>query len=51
LIVASQFKPAADIKQDSLRCDRANINADHMGMVLIVTLAFGLITPPHGPPC
>ena len=25
-----------------------NINAVHMGVVLIVTLAFGLITPPYG---
>ena len=28
--------------------DSANINAVHMGVVLIVTLAFGLITPPYG---
>jgi C4-dicarboxylate transporter, DctM subunit len=28
--------------------DAANINAVHMGVVLIVTLAFGLITPPYG---
>ena len=28
--------------------DQASINAVHMGVVLIVTLAFGLITPPYG---
>jgi tripartite ATP-independent transporter DctM subunit len=28
--------------------DQANINPVHMGVVLIVTLAFGLITPPYG---
>jgi tripartite ATP-independent transporter DctM subunit len=28
--------------------DAANINSVHMGVVLIVTLAFGLITPPYG---
>ncbi|HEY2134188.1 MAG TPA: TRAP transporter large permease [Acetobacteraceae bacterium] len=28
--------------------DTANINGVHMGVVLIVTLAFGLITPPYG---
>jgi TRAP-type C4-dicarboxylate transport system permease large subunit len=28
--------------------DAASINAVHMGVVLIVTLAFGLITPPYG---
>jgi C4-dicarboxylate transporter DctM subunit len=28
--------------------DSANINSVHMGVVLIVTLAFGLITPPYG---
>ena len=28
--------------------DAAGINAVHMGVVLIVTLAFGLITPPYG---
>jgi C4-dicarboxylate transporter DctM subunit len=28
--------------------DLASINAVHMGIVLIVTLAFGLITPPYG---
>lgn len=28
--------------------EQANINAVHMGVVLIVTLAFGLITPPYG---
>ena len=28
--------------------DQANINPVHMGIVLIVTLAFGLITPPYG---
>ena len=28
--------------------DLAGINAVHMGVVLIVTLAFGLITPPYG---
>jgi tripartite ATP-independent transporter DctM subunit len=28
--------------------DAANINPVHMGVVLIVTLAFGLITPPYG---
>ena len=27
----------------------ADINAVHMGVVLIATLAFGLITPPYGP--
>jgi len=26
----------------------ADINPDHMGVVLIATLAFGLITPPYG---
>lgn len=29
-------------------CEAANINGVHMGVVLIVTLAFGLITPPYG---
>jgi TRAP-type C4-dicarboxylate transport system permease large subunit len=28
--------------------DAGNINPVHMGVVLIVTLAFGLITPPYG---
>src|ERR1700739_595855 len=28
--------------------DQASINPVHMGVVLIVTLAFGLITPPYG---
>ena len=28
--------------------DAASINSVHMGVVLIVTLAFGLITPPYG---
>jgi TRAP-type C4-dicarboxylate transport system permease large subunit len=28
--------------------DQASINGVHMGIVLIVTLAFGLITPPYG---
>jgi TRAP-type C4-dicarboxylate transport system permease large subunit len=28
--------------------DSASINGVHMGVVLIVTLAFGLITPPYG---
>lgn len=28
--------------------DAGNINAVHMGVVLIATLAFGLITPPYG---
>ena len=28
--------------------DQAGINSVHMGVVLIVTLAFGLITPPYG---
>jgi C4-dicarboxylate transporter, DctM subunit len=28
--------------------EQASINAVHMGVVLIVTLAFGLITPPYG---
>jgi TRAP-type C4-dicarboxylate transport system permease large subunit len=28
--------------------EAGNINAVHMGIVLIVTLAFGLITPPYG---
>ena len=28
--------------------DEASINGVHMGIVLIVTLAFGLITPPYG---
>jgi TRAP-type C4-dicarboxylate transport system permease large subunit len=28
--------------------ESAGINAVHMGVVLIVTLAFGLITPPYG---
>jgi C4-dicarboxylate transporter, DctM subunit len=28
--------------------DAGNINSVHMGVVLIVTLAFGLITPPYG---
>ena len=28
--------------------DAADINSVHMGVVLIVTLAFGLITPPYG---
>ncbi len=28
--------------------EAANINSVHMGVVLIVTLAFGLITPPYG---
>ena len=28
--------------------DQASINSVHMGVVLIVTLAFGLITPPYG---
>ena len=28
--------------------DAASINGVHMGVVLIVTLAFGLITPPYG---
>jgi TRAP-type C4-dicarboxylate transport system permease large subunit len=28
--------------------DAAGINSVHMGVVLIVTLAFGLITPPYG---
>ena len=28
--------------------EQANINPVHMGVVLIVTLAFGLITPPYG---
>jgi len=28
--------------------ESANINSVHMGVVLIVTLAFGLITPPYG---
>ena len=28
--------------------ESADINAVHMGVVLIVTLAFGLITPPYG---
>jgi C4-dicarboxylate transporter, DctM subunit len=29
-------------------CESADINTVHMGVVLIVTLAFGLITPPYG---
>jgi len=29
-------------------CEAADINTVHMGVVLIVTLAFGLITPPYG---
>ena len=29
-------------------CEAADINGVHMGVVLIVTLAFGLITPPYG---
>ncbi|HYM33307.1 MAG TPA: TRAP transporter large permease subunit, partial [Candidatus Cybelea sp.] len=28
--------------------EQAGINSVHMGVVLIVTLAFGLITPPYG---
>ena len=28
--------------------DQASINGVHMGIVLIITLAFGLITPPYG---
>ena len=28
--------------------DQASINSVHMGIVLIITLAFGLITPPYG---
>jgi len=28
--------------------DAASINGVHMGIVLIITLAFGLITPPYG---
>jgi C4-dicarboxylate transporter, DctM subunit len=28
--------------------EQASINGVHMGIVLIVTLAFGLITPPYG---
>jgi C4-dicarboxylate transporter DctM subunit len=28
--------------------DQGGINSVHMGVVLIVTLAFGLITPPYG---
>ena len=29
----------------------ADINPVHMGVVIIVTLAFGLITPPYGLAC
>ena len=32
----------------NLLTEQASINAVHMGVVLIVTLAFGLITPPYG---
>ena len=28
--------------------EQASINSVHMGIVLIITLAFGLITPPYG---
>ena len=37
------FMPVVNMLTNS-----ANINAVHMGVVLIVTLAFGLITPPYG---
>ncbi len=30
--------------------DQASINSVHMGIVLIITLAFGLITPPYDHP-
>ena len=29
----------------------ADINPVHMGVVIIITLAFGLITPPYGLAC
>jgi hypothetical protein len=36
------FMPASSVT------DQASINSVHMGIVLIITLAFGLITPPYG---